>query len=674
MGIAANVARRGGVYWWRGRIGPGRQRSRVIAKSLRTRDPEIARTFGSQITGMVARLRQSVRLGAMTVDEAESEISAFVVQYPFAADPKLLERLDAERRGPINRVASQDLDYSAEQEVRMLADFARRMGPILERAAAEVRTRPPLVLNGIAEDWVADAIRNDRVQAEVCRLLGLSGTSARVRPDDRTELLDAGFSTAEIDDIDKQAQRHASREADPDWLIGPERDVLVFHLQAVGAIPTIENVGRLRRATLLVLANLLHAHVGRYRSVPKHYAAIIAGASEQDVTTGVEQVRPTEAWPGVSTIVPPSVPGPVSMSEAVAVAPCSASFLAIVEQLARGKTQKRSREWDDKTAGQHRSIAKLFAKLAKTDNPALMTQEHVGSYLDLLRIIPTHYGKSSADEERTIDEILARSEDLDEDEIGLAPPTINRHRGQLGTILKFMKRHGFNIGVIDEDSRARDARAPGEKRVAFTHDDGIRLMRVVDEHSQNLGHIDTDALFWVPQLAWYQMLRLSEGAGLAPDDIDLTTGLIHIRPNALRRTKTHSSVRVLPIHPELDRLGFRQFVASAQSRGSKQLFPGLFTRNSEFAAVFHKMWTPVLDAALPLARQHRKTLHSTRKTGNSAMHVPAIKDNTRLYILGHAKLEINGKHYLKPPSPAEVLEALSYVSIVTGDLAPRSYR
>ena len=112
---------------------------------------------------------------------------------------------------------------------------------------------------------------------------------------------------------------------------------------------------------------------------------------------------------------------------------------------------------------------------------------------------------------------------------------------------------------------------------------------------------------------------------VAPDDVDLAAGLIHVRDNALRRVKTASSRRTLPIPPELDRLGFRQLVARRQADGSTQLFPGLFGRKTAFASVFQKMWAPVLDAALPTARQQRKTTHSTRKMGNTAMHVRDVK-------------------------------------------------
>ena len=72
----------------------------------------------------------------MTVDEAEGEISAFVAKYTFAVDPKVLQQLDSEPTVLTGGATSGCHDYSAEQETVILADFVRRMGPILERRAA----------------------------------------------------------------------------------------------------------------------------------------------------------------------------------------------------------------------------------------------------------------------------------------------------------------------------------------------------------------------------------------------------------------------------------------------------------------------------------------------------------------------------------------------------------
>ena len=257
---------------------------------------------------------------------------------------------------------------------------------------------------------------------------------------------------------DRSARRHAPREAEENWLIGPDRDVIVFHLQAAGALPTAANVARLRRASLLVMADLLRAHAGPYLKPPDVFAAVAAGA----VWTGaplpgdaasIIESPPIE--PAASSEVQPDL----GSDRPAMVAQPSASFLAKVDDLICRKTQAKRREWDDKTARQHRSVAKLFVKCAGTDDPATLTQAHIGRFFDLLGVIPTYWGKSADEKHRTIEEIVARSDDLDDNEIGLSAATFNRYRTQLGAILKYMEEHGFPIGVV-KAPRAVDPEGP----------------------------------------------------------------------------------------------------------------------------------------------------------------------------------------------------------------------
>ena len=152
------------------------------------------------------------------------------------------------------------------------------------------------------------------------------------------------------------------------------------------------------------------------------------------------------------------------------------SFTGRIEGRAKRKVKAkkdgRKDGWDEKTANQHRSVARLFAKRAGTDDPTRMSQEDVGAYRNLLDVIPKTWGKSSKDEFRSLEEILARSEDLDEDEIGLQWGTINRHMTQLGNCLSNLKGHGITIGQV-----TKDMRASGEPRVrnSFTTVDETTL-------------------------------------------------------------------------------------------------------------------------------------------------------------------------------------------------------
>ncbi len=61
MGICDNVYRRGAVYWWRCRFGPaeGGTAGRVVAISLRTRDPCSARSLDARLNAEAELARRA---------------------------------------------------------------------------------------------------------------------------------------------------------------------------------------------------------------------------------------------------------------------------------------------------------------------------------------------------------------------------------------------------------------------------------------------------------------------------------------------------------------------------------------------------------------------------------------------------------------------------------------
>lgn len=83
--------------------------------------------------------------------------------------------------------------------------------------------------------------------------------------------------------------------------------------------------------------------------------------------------------------------------------------------------------------------------------------------------------------------------------------------------------------------------------------------------------------FWGPLIALFHGMRRGEIAQLNVADIETLDGVpvMHIRPgDDGQRVKTKAGRRVMPIHPELQRMGFLAFVEKQRRAKSRQLFPG----------------------------------------------------------------------------------------------------
>jgi integrase len=351
------------------------------------------------------------------------------------------------------------------------------------------------------------------------------------------------------------------------------------------------------------------------------------------------------------------------------------SLLRLTEDLILTKATGKSDGWEPKTANQHRSIVKLLVKIAGTDDPRDISQTHIGKYFSTLAVIPKHYGKSSKDEGRSIEEILARAEELEDEDIGLEAGTINRHQTQLGNILSHLKGNGFQCGQAFPSFRRPETESPDEKRSPFSVEEGQTFFANPvytgckgDEARLEVGPlIIHDALYWIRLIAWYGLMRLSEIAGLMLTDIDFQARAFIVADSQIRRIKTPQSKRRVPFHPELIRLGLLDYLSEINRLGYDVVFPDLKLRGvkTPMGALFYKVFRPALDQALPHASQQRITLHSTRKTGNTAMIAGKVIDPTRHRVMGHQIPGVNGRHYTAPLPDEVLLEALMHIPVVT---------
>ena len=86
----------------------------------------------------------------------------------------------------------------------------------------------------------------------------------------------------------------------------------------------------------------------------------------------------------------------------------------------------------------------------------------------------------------------------------------------------------------------------------------------------------SDAAYWAPIIALYTGARIGELAQLKADDINVIDGvpLLHITDAGEgQRVKSSSSIRCIPIHPELIRLGLLEYVQAIRNAGHTRLWP-----------------------------------------------------------------------------------------------------
>ncbi|MBS3652468.1 site-specific integrase [Pseudaminobacter sp. 19-2017] len=135
---------------------------------------------------------------------------------------------------------------------------------------------------------------------------------------------------------------------------------------------------------------------------------------------------------------------------------------------------------------------------------------------------------------------------------------------------------GIRKGLIQHNpaTRMAPARGPAEvSRRPFSIEELNKIVTALPDWSKGR----KPARYWVPLIAIFSGMRLGEIVSLTVDDIGVRDGVecFILRRTEDRSLKTPGSERVVPIHPELIRLGLLQRVAKSREDGVSRLFPDI---------------------------------------------------------------------------------------------------
>ncbi|MBT8578938.1 site-specific integrase [Polynucleobacter paneuropaeus] len=148
-----------------------------------------------------------------------------------------------------------------------------------------------------------------------------------------------------------------------------------------------------------------------------------------------------------------------------------------------------------------------------------------------------------------------------------------------------------------------------------------------------------DAAYWIPLLGLYTGARLSELAQLRTVDILSAGEILSISITNLgsnQQLKTLASKRTIPIHSELIRLGFLEYVCNVKKNDGDSLWPAL-TRRKDKPGGYFSNWFGEFRATIGL--KGYPDFHCFRHTVRSQLVEAEIPEHVIDSILGH---EIKG--------------------------------
>lgn len=183
--------------------------------------------------------------------------------------------------------------------------------------------------------------------------------------------------------------------------------------------------------------------------------------------------------------------------------------------------------------------------------------------------------------------------------------------------------------------------------------------------------------FWLPLIGVYQGARINEICQLFLEDIGQDaegTWFINFDESQDgQRLKNRASVRRVPAHPELIRLGLVQWVEALQNEGHERLFPELSYDKGKGYSKAAVKWFSGYKARLGFGTDGTKSFHSFRHTFTSKL--PAAHDEVtgRLHrqLVGHERgSDVHVRTYLHDVKPGDAIGFLSRLAVALPPIHP----
>ena len=218
---------------------------------------------------------------------------------------------------------------------------------------------------------------------------------------------------------------------------------------------------------------------------------------------------------------------------------------------------------------------------------AAVTPTMVRDFHKLLLRVPVGWRKRNEHIGKPLRKLIEEADNSIEPARRLSPETVNSTLSGLSAMFAYaVKNEHVNTNPA-AGIRAEEAKDK-ERQPAFEIEDLKSLFAspwfagsVSDFDLRTPGdHLIRDHRFWAFPCMLFSGARVSEIGGIHSKQVHITSGsdgffeFDWTTGDDARRLKNASSIRVVPFHPELVRMGFIDYVKAIQAGGHERLFPG----------------------------------------------------------------------------------------------------
>ena len=387
-------------------------------------------------------------------------------------------------------------------------------------------------------------------------------------------------------------------------------DQVSDYSQAFGFPVMAESVARVQRLICKARAAACREATARLSWGEDESDAWIDAALRDDAPFAFERSK-LAAAPDAGTPVPS---GPTLEDEPTPPLPVRPKMSLIKASEEAIADHQKDGDWDTDTVKQVRTAIRLFDYACGTGIMIEdLEQSHVRAFTKLCAALPNRWGRTREERADGFEASLARAATLPASEVGLGQVTINKHLTWVTSVLDHAAGedgdetgHRPAVPLLFKTARKgagkgprKDRKRKRDKRANWTKAEVARLLSApiwtgakgIDHRLTPGTEIIHDAWYWLPLMLPLYGGRSSELAGLGLAEVHEQDPIPYfvIDYTEDRPLKNVQSIRKLPIHPELIRLGFIDYITKLRRAGCTMLFPEMVSADSpSFAGTFYK--------------------------------------------------------------------------------------
>ena len=324
------------------------------------------------------------------------------------------------------------------------------------------------------------------------------------------------------------------------------------------------------------------------------------------------------------------------------------------------KKEQIRENWGVRTAAQNEATFKQLVEIIGDMPITAVIKPIVRDYKQALLSYPANRYKGKR-KEKTLEQLLEEGFD------SISLETVRNIMGRVSSFFNWLVKQGYREDNPFSGAAPRRVHSARSERSPFTDDDLKLLFGTTLYKDKVYAH---DWQYWLPLLGLYTGARLEELCQLKGQDFKVTDGChfidIHGEGDTQNRVKTPSSIRKIPVHSELIKLGFLDTV---NKRPSESFLFDLSRINTNLGHVPSK-WFSGYKASLGLPKG-TKVFHSFRHTLRDKLTLNGVPNEHIRELLGHEQIgETFGRYGSSIPVKvlAESLEKLHFSLDVGNDL------